>query len=816
MLASRPYPKSRSLVAALMVSSAIVAPILGVATPALAQDQVADQTYQFDIEADTLAAGIADIGRASGWNIAYTFNLPTIDETVQVKGSLTVPQAISHLLRGTELSYKVTADKSVILVDRTASATTADDGTVQLRPIDVEATQTSPNAVINTLPAPYAGNMVASGGRVGMLGNKDIMDTPFSTTSFTREKIENQQAGTVADVAKQDPSVRVSSSSGGMLDAYYIRGFPINIGNSSDIAFDGIYGVTPSYRIMSDLAERVEVVKGPTALIYGMAPNSAVGGTINIVPKRAGDEDLTAIKGTFGRGEQAGAHADVGRRFGENNEFGIRLNAGYSDGDTALDNQTRTARLGSAALDYRGEDFRATLDLINQREDFNAPSREVRLAAGVALPDAPNGARNITQAWEWSETEDNTALLRAEYDINDSLMVFGGLGGGISEVDRLFGYPVIQNSAGDTSDTPSRYVFKSYRWSSDAGIRVQFDTAAVNHSLTLQANYYGDRLKKGSANGVGLTSNIYDPINRPAQSVAKPSNIVTRSKNTITGVALADTLSVWDERVQLTLGARQQRVETDNFDANGAASDSYDESALSPMAGIVVKPWEHVSVYTNYAEGLSKGDIAPNTANNAGEALAPYVTKQYEAGVKLDFDTVATTASVFQITKPFGQLNAGNVYTSDGEQRNRGIELNVFGEVSPSIRLMAGAMFIDAEMTSTSSASTLGKTPVGVPDFQANVTAEWDTSFVDGLTLAGTVIHTGKQFVDAANTNSVDDWTTLDLAAYYDFEVGKTPLTVRGTVENVFDNEYWSGVNSWSMISQGAPRTFYVSLTSKF
>lgn len=816
MLASCLNPKPKSLLAALMVSSALVSPVLGMATPSLAQDQVADAQYQFDFETKSLASGISEIGKKSGWRIAYAFDLPDVKNAVAVKGSYTVPQALSRLLHGTGLSYELTAAKSVVLVSPQEQPDAATDGTVVLDPIDVEASRYNPNATIDNLPLAYAGDMVARGGRAGMLGNKDVMDTPFSTTSYTNSKIENQQAGTVADVVKQDPSVRVSSSSGGMLDAYYIRGFPVNTGNSSDIAFDGIYGVTPSYRIMSELAERVEVVKGPTALIYGMAPNSAVGGTINIVPKRAKDEDMTKVKGSFGRGEQAGAHADVGRRFGDNKEFGVRLNAGYSDGDTALDNQTRTARLGSAALDYRGEDFRATLDLINQREDFNAPSREVRLASGVSIPDAPNGRRNITQEWEWSETEDSTALLRAEYDINDDIMLFGGFGGGTSTVHRLFGYPIIQNAAGDTTDTPSRFVFESDRWSGDAGIRSQFETGMIDHSLTLQANIYDDHLKRGSVNGSALTSNIYNPVTQPAQSVAEPDNVVTRSETQMTGIALADTLSAWDERVQLTVGVRHQRVQTDNFDANGAPSDDYDKSELSPMAGVIVKPWENISVYANYVEGLSKGDIAPNTANNAGEALAPFVTEQYEAGVKMDFDTIAATASVFEITKPFGQLNSSNVYTGDGEQRNRGIELSVFGEVTPEFRLMAGATFINAEMTSTNSASTLGKTPVGVPDFQANLTAEWDTPFVNGLTLAGSVIHTGEQFVDTANTNSIDDWTTLDLAAYYDLEIGKTPLTIRGTVENVFDNEYWSGVNSWSMVSLGAPRTFFLSVSSKF
>ncbi|WP_244429925.1 TonB-dependent receptor plug domain-containing protein, partial [Bradyrhizobium liaoningense] len=158
------------------------------------------------------------------------------------------------------------------------------------------------------MPPTYAGGQVARGGQVGLLGNKDFMDTPFNITSYTAKKIEDQQAVTVADVVSNDPSVRFTGQAGGILDSFFIRGFPIGEGNVGEIAFNGVYGVAPNYRVFTDYVERIEIIKGPTALLYGMAPNSSVGGTINIVPKRAGDVDLTRVTTDYATSTQLGTH----------------------------------------------------------------------------------------------------------------------------------------------------------------------------------------------------------------------------------------------------------------------------------------------------------------------------------------------------------------------------------------------------------------------------------------------------------------------------------------------------------------------------
>lgn len=667
----------------------------------------------------------------------------------------------------------------------------------------------------DALPRPYAGGQVARGGRLGVLGNMDLMKAPFSISSYTSQMIQDQQAITAADVLSRDPSVRSTGQRGGVVDSFYIRGFPIGEGNVGELAFDGQYGVAPNYRIFSDYAERIEVLKGPAALLYGMSPNSGVGGVINIVPKRASPTDLTRLTGNYLSNTQGGGHLDVSRRFGADRQFGIRLNGSHHQGDTLLDNQFRQADVGAVALDYRGERFRATFDALAQYERFKAPQRPFLVAAGLDVPTAPNGRRNVTQPWGRSTIEDISLLFKTEYDISDSLTLFGSVGGSHSWVDRLSDQtPTILNAVGDTRSTPMHFRFGVDRSSADGGLRARFNTGPVRHTVTLQGSGYRDRLDRGSSTGTAVLSNMYSPIDRPGQDLARPG-LMKISETEFYGGALTDVLSIADERVLLTLGVRLQQIHSDNFGPTGAVTSSYSRLAATPLAGLVVRPWKNVSIYANRMEGLSKGDIAPQIAVNAGQIFAPYKTEQAEVGVKIDHGRLITTLSLFEIKRPSGQLT-GNVFAVDSEQRHRGLELALFGEPLSGVRLLGGVTLFDAELTKTNSAATVGNKPVGVPSLQANLSGEWDVRWLPGFTLTGNLIHTGKRFIDQANTQSVPSWTTFDFGARYRARVVGKSTTIRASVLNAFDTNHWSGVASFSTLSLGLPRTVLVSATVDF
>lgn len=695
-----------------------------------------------------------------------------------------------------------------------ATAESADDSAQSLT---LDATNVNARYLGPTdLPEVLAGGQVARGARLGMLGNKDVMDTPFSVTSYTAKTLADLQTVTVADALERDPSVRSTGQTGGIVDSFFVRGFAIGEGNLGELAYDGVYGVAPNYRAFTEYAERVEVLKGPGALMYGISPNSGVGGVINIVPKRPLDQDLTRFTGSYASDTQVGGHLDISRRFGEENQFGVRFNGSLQGGDTAVDDQHRDVGVGAIALDYRGERLRLNLDYISQKESFEGASRPFTLAPGVQVPSAPNGRTSLPQKWGWSDTQEQSALLGGEYDLSDSLTVFAHAGGGRSDVKRLSDQvPRILNDAGDTSNIPGYYKFNVDRSTADVGLRAQFATGPITHTTTLMATRYQDELSRGINNGTEIRSNIYQPVDTPKQNLRAPK-VLRISESELSGVALTDTLGFLDERIQLTLGVRRQDIESRNYNAAGLVSSRYKDAATTPLVGVVVKPWDDVSLYYNYVEGLSKGDIAPGTASNAGETFAPYESKQHELGVKYEHGTFMTTLALFQIEKPSGELGANGVYSVQAEQRNRGVELSVYGEVAPGTRLMGGVTLLDGELTQSATAANRGNKPVGVPDIQANLWAEYDTPWLEGFTLTGGAIYTDSQYINQANTQELDAWTRIDAGVRYATKIEGRPTTLRATVQNLFDREYWSGVASYGAFSPGYPRTLQLSATVDF
>ena len=804
--------RERLLAAA--TAAVLLAGIAGIARPSAAQDgpALAQSAITFDIPAQDLNAALLALANRAGLQIFYDVQRVRGLRSAPLAGNFTPEQALGQLLAGTGITFRFTGPNTVSLEAPAPAAT----GAIQLDPVKVQGQHVPPQAMIDNLSPAYAGGQVARGGQLGLLGNRDFMDTPFDMTTYTSKKIEDQQAATVADVVNTDPTVRVASPMGGMLDSFYIRGFPIAEGNAGEIAFDGVYGVAPNYRVFTDYVERIDVIAGPTAMLFGMAPNSSVGGSINIVPKRAGASDITRVAAEYTGLSQLGARLDYGRRFGDNREYGLRFNAGAYSGNTQIYNQARQALVGALAFDFRGERFRATVDVVSQYENFTAPTRPFLLAAGVATPSAPNGRNNVTQTWEWSQVADQSGLVRAEYDILDNLTFFADIGGGLTQVNRLFGTPTITDAAGDTTNTPGYFKFYVERLTYDAGLRSSFDTGPIRHSVALQASRYQDWLYRGSVNASQpVLSNIYGPIAQPGHNVLAPTQVPKLSQTTLGGIALADTLSTFNGRVQLTAGLRWQQIASDNFAPTGAVTSGFNQSVVTPMVGLVVKPWDNVAIYGNYIQGLSKGDVAPAAASNAGEVLAPYVAQQVEVGAKVDFGKFSTTLSLFQIQKPFATL-VNTVFTAGGWQTNRGVEFKAFGELLPSVRVLGGVALLDARLASTGNVATSGNVAIGAPVFKGTMNVEWDAPFVSGLTLGAGVITTSSQYVNVANTQSIPTWTTLGLDVRYRTILGDKPVTFRGAVQNVLDNSYWSGVASFGAVSQGLPRTFLLSAVVDF
>jgi iron complex outermembrane receptor protein len=223
----------------------------------------------------------------------------------------------------------------------------------------------------------------------------------------------------------------------------------------------------------------------------------------------------------------------------------------------------------------------------------------------------------------------------------------------------------------------------------------------------------------------------------------------------------------------------------------------------------------NVSLYTNFTSGLTRGATAPQTAANAGEVFAPYKSKQYEAGVKVEQGRLLTGISVFQIDRPNAVTDpVTTIYSMDGKQRNRGLELSAMGEVVRKLRLMASATFYDAELRKTQGGINEGNDANGVPKRALSAGLDWDLAQVPGLSFNARAIHTSDIPYNAANSLFLPSWTRFDIGARYRTSLMGRPVILRASVENVADKAYWLANGTFA--TAAASRTALVSAQFDF
>jgi iron complex outermembrane receptor protein len=768
----------------------------------------------------TLAPGplgnvLAQFAALSGVPLSFDSTLLNDQQSPGLQGSYSAQSGFAQLLQGSGYTLQGTSANGYTVVPQASGDT-----------LELGATTISGEAS-GAQADTYAGGQVARSARLGVLGNRSISDVPFSVVSYTSKTIADQQARTVGDVLLNDASVRQSSGFGNFSQVFTIRGLPLS---TDDIAFNGLYGVLPRQIITTEALERVELFKGPNAFVNGVSPSgSGIGGSVNLVPKRAEDTPTRSVTLDYASDSQTGGHIDLGQRFGEDNRFGARVNLARHGGETAVDDENKSSQLIAVALDYRGDRLRVSTDFGYQKERINN-GRSVVYLTGTKVPSPPSAKDNYAQDWSWSELEDTYGMVNAEYDLNDNWTAYAA--GGAKHTRENGQYSSLY--VGNDGSAKVGFLYSPHdedNKSAMAGLNGHFATGPVTHQMNFGlSGIWGEQRSSYEAilQANRQPGNLYNPTQTP-----RPTNTYFGSdihdprvvgKNRIKSAAVSDTLGFLDDRVLLTLGVRRQTIEVDSWNtATGARGTPYSESITTPVYGLVIKPWEHVSFYANRIEGLAQGPTAPLTnVTNPGEVFPPKRSKQTEAGVKLDWENYGATLGVYRIEQPNNATTRFpgqrlDTFTVDGEQINKGVELNVFGEPIDGLRLLAGATWMDTEQKSTSNGATDGNRAAGVPRFQYNVGAEWDVPGIQGAAVSARMLRTGGEYVNAANSLSIPAWTRVDLGARYGFKADDKYITLRANVENVANKAYWSSASTANnYLTQGEPRTVKLSATVDF
>ncbi|MDR6215908.1 TonB-dependent receptor [Paracidovorax wautersii] len=776
----------------------------------------AQAAQHWDLPAGPLGDTLARIARQSGGVLSADPALLRGKTAPAVRGSFGSEEAAQRALAGSGLELRRLGGNALTVLPASAPAGPAP------APAGSSAAERSLGTVTvegsrdpNLLYQPFAGGQVAKGARLGALGNTALLDSPFAISGYTEQAARDAQARRLIDVLAVDPAVRSTNSESHAVDVFFLRGLPML---SQDISFNETFAVVDARRIAVEQFERIEVLKGPSALLNGIGPNSSTtGGTINLVPKRGTDVPLTRLTLSGTSHGQMGAHLDAGRRFGPDNQWGVRVNAATRDGGTTgvHDEKVGTDHL-SAALDYAGERLRASLDVAQNRRHYDGFPQFMRFNEGFALPSPPLTTHTYSQSWDRSDTKSSAAVSRIEYDLTPDSTVFGVLGGvNYEESNVNAGNPRITSASGNFSAQPSIFKTESQLRSSELGWRTRFATGPVKHRVVLgYSRVTGVGQSLSQPMGRALASNLYNPVFIDQPALPTGGRLLRFQDTKSESLALMDSLHLLDERLHLIAGLRYQKLDIGEF-AAGVEQRRFEQSATAPSLGASFKLMPTLSIYANYAEGLSQGPVAPGSTANVGQVFPPFKGKQIETGVKYDAGPFGASASLFQIRQPVSFVNGSNFLVVDGELRNRGLEFSVYGEVAKSVRLNAGLALFDAVQSKTLNGANDGKKAIGVPDYSLVLSGEWDLAPVPGLTLTGRYTKVASQVASANNAQRIPGYDSYDLGLRYATRLAGKATVFRLTVENVADSSHWLAVRT-GFLTRSTPRTALFSVSTDF
>lgn len=789
-------------------------------TAATAEDTLLAQAsamQNWDLPASDLAESLARMARQSGKTITADPALVQGKAAPAVRGSFTVEDAAQRALVGSGLVLvRIGGDTLTVRPAPPAVAqVTAQPATTPteraLSEVRVEGSRDP-----NLLYKPFAGGQVAKGTQLGALGNTALIDSPFSASGYTEQAVRDVIATRITEAIAVDPAIRSASPQSAVVEQFLLRGFFVN---GTEISFNETFAAVDVRRLAPEQFERIEVLKGPSALLNGIGPNSQTsGGVINVVPKRGTDVPLTRLTLSGNQYGQVGVHLDMGRRFGPDNALGLRVNAVKRDGKTGVGQQELDSEHLSLALDYAGEKLRASLDVSHNEREFTNQTQFFTFNSGFQIPAPPPTRSSVVQPWETSKARSTAMVGRVEYDIAPDATVYA-VAARNEFIEQNFAASNSRFTAANGNFSASGALFTNRQadpWTSyELGTKLGFQTGGVRHRVVFgYGRFEIEGRSLNQAAGGSFTSNLYAPVfvaapARPVQgALQQAQGLVSES------VALTDSMRLLDDRLHVVAGLRYQRLSIGQF-AAGVETRRLEQSATAPSLGVSYKITPGWSVYGNYAEGLNQGPTPSGTNANAGQLFPPFKAKQREVGTKFDFGGFGVSAALFQIEQPVTFVNSANFFVVDGLQRNRGLELSVYGEVVKGIRVNGGLALFNARQVRTQNGTNDGKKAIGIPDYNLVVNGEWDIPGMNGLTLTGRYTRADKQFASADNLQSIPSFDTVDLGLRYATQFNGVPTVLRLNVENISDSSHWVSVRLGSL-TRSMPRTAYFSAEFSF
>jgi len=801
---AKPRLTARPTILALCISTAatLSAPaILAQETTNRTGTTTGSESRSYSIPAQPLSDALIQFGRQSGLQVSADSHLVRGKQAAAVSGNLSAEQALSRLLAGTTLRYRINGGM--------VSLAAAGDATA-LPAVKIGAS-VAENADRGTAADAYRVERAST----GALGEKSLKDTPYSIEVFSHELIENRQARSLADIAKGDASISLMPDNiVTENNTLAIRGLMLD--GDTGQKLDGSNVRLRSSDLPLEHVERVEILKGASGFLSGFGQP---GGIINYVLKRPTEETLLSINTQAMDSGLFLVHGDAGGRLGDEGAFGYRVNLVGESGDTYIDDGESRRHSASVALDWRiapglewridglsGEHVRrgGYWSLFPNASVANDEDPTQLDLGPLGVPGEPlypiDGDERLAPSYSRYGSVHETFGTELRWQFAEAWDL--SLSHRISDNGREYLMPTLY--ANIEGDYAARLISYSNRFkSSDSQVVLsgELETGPVLHEVTAglaraKTRNFWTGLDDYQRADVG-EGNLSDPqdFENTFYRVDFKDADEEYSRVTRREAFLSDTLHFGTD-LDIVLGLRRGNLE----DVLG----DYDRYATTPTAAVIYRPVSWLSTYASYIESLEQGNIAPADAANAFEVFDPMESEQREIGAKAEGENWSANAALFRLQRGYDYRNTTtNVYTQNGEVRYEGLELSGKFRLSPEWLLNASATWLDARAEETGNAALDGNKVPGVAREQISLFGEYSPADLP-LTFTAGARYTGERPLGQWDLGSV---TLFDLGARYESQVGGNALTLRLNVDNLADEAYWVTTPESSYLLQGAPRT---------
>ncbi len=641
-----------------------------------------------------------------------------------------------------------------------------------------------------------------------------IRDIPQSIQVVPEQVLEDQQVQRVEDALENVSGVQQTLSSLNIASGFLIRGF-----DTTNLYRDGLRDPT-NFTSGSELAniDRIEVLKGPAAVLYGQGE---LGGLVNLVTKQPLPDPFYSVEGTVGNFNLYGGAIDLTGPLNEDKTLLYRLNVSGQRSDTFIDFSEIERYQIAPVLTWRiGENTTLTFEGDYQNRQY--PSVPGLPAVGTVLPnplgELPRDRFLGDPDFNYRDIESLRVGYRIEHRFSENWAVRNSFKASFQSLDGRFASPVglqANNRLFDQLYAATIEPDDRKAYAVDTNIVGKFRTGSIEHQLVFGVNFDRSSISRNIILAQLDPIDIFNPVYGRTPGAIR-QRILTDARSESVGFYIQDQISLLDN-LKLVLGGRFDLVDQKQENLVSSTTSEQDDQAFSPRVGIVYQPIQPVSLYASYSRAFNPA--TPGTILASGAAAEPERGTQYEAGIKTEFlqGRLSSTLAFYELTRsnvltpsptdPFASVQTG-------EQRSRGVELDVAGEILPGWRVIASYAYTDAEITQDNRYD-IGNRLVNVPKNSASLwtTYEVQKGGLQGLGFGVGLRYVGEREGDLENSFELPSYFRTDAAIFY----RRNKFRAAINVNNLFDTEYFEAAqNGRAGVFPGAPLTVIGTIGFEF